>query len=565
MATEWTWTKTATGAVRMVCGVKDEQPVAVEATVLEVELARVKVALQFFVGSAVAWEDRCDLVSATGRARVVRLLEEKRGITLRDEALLALLQACRARGRPRSDDEPAIGTATAEPRVVPLGELLTEIMAYIDRHMVIAKEAVVATALWIVHTYAIDAAEVTPYLNINSPDKRCGKSRFLELLQGLVARPWYVLRPTEAVLFRQIAKVHPTLLIDEVDTIFKDKSPGSEGLRGLLDAGNRRGVKVPRCMGDKHDVVEFDTFCPRALAGIGKAVPDTVVDRSINIRLVRKKKTEKRERLRVRKLAAETAPIRAGLETWALAETIARLREAEPALPEALDDRAADGLEPLLAIADEAGGEWPALARWAAITLYRAGSDGESDRVQLLRAIYEVFEERKVDRIFTRELLAVLVARESEPWGGWWGKDVAVAKDGETPRGPAVKLAALLRPFDVRPKDIRIADETGKGYDCADFADAFERYVAQASDAEKGAEEPETSAPGASPPSGDATTRQPASDADSRAREVATRQPGVATPNGAEPLAGEDLPRCRDLDGGESAAAQPEGFEEGFV
>jgi len=119
------------------------------------------------------------------------------------------------------------------------------------------------------------------------------KSRFLELLQGLALRAWYVMRPTEAVLFRKIDKSHPTLLIDEVDTIFKEKNGGTEGLRAVLNGGNRRGVPVPRCIGDGHDVVDFDTFCARALAGIGSAVPDTIVDRR-GIALIRRQSSRKR-------------------------------------------------------------------------------------------------------------------------------------------------------------------------------------------------------------------------------------------------------------------------------
>src|SRR5439155_6927023 len=115
----------------------------------------------------------------------------------------------------------------------------------------------------------------------------------------------------------------PSMLIDEVDAIFKVKNSGTEGLRALLNAGNRRGVTVPRCVGDQHEVVDFPTFCPKALAGIGKAVPDTVRDRGIPIALRRKKPTEKLPRLRQRLFYRETAPTREALAAWASPESVA--------------------------------------------------------------------------------------------------------------------------------------------------------------------------------------------------------------------------------------------------
>ncbi len=56
--------------------------------------------------------------------------------------------------------------------------------------------------------------------------------------------------------------------------------------------------------------------------------------------------------------------------------------------------------------------------------------------------------------------------------GGVVGRAVA---DGNT-RGPAARLARLLRRFGVTSTTIRIGDERAKGYKRADFEDAFVRY-----------------------------------------------------------------------------------------
>jgi hypothetical protein len=107
-----------------------------------------------------------------------------------------------------------------------------------------------------------------------------------------------------------------------------------------------------------------------------------------------------------------------------------------------LNDRAADAWEPLLAIADAAGDDWPARARAAALALHDVELDSDSTNVALLRAIRDVFEHRGVDRMRTADLIAELVARDSEPWGTWWG----AAVDEAIPAGRATSLRSASVP-----------------------------------------------------------------------------------------------------------------------
>src|SRR5690606_30398835 len=71
------------------------------------------------------------------------------------------------------------------------------------------------------------------------------------------------------------------------------------------------------------------------------------------------------------------------LNKW-LRANLARLEHAEPVMP--LEDRAADTWEPLIAVADLAGADWPDRARYAAETLTaeRDGAAASSDRIRLL-------------------------------------------------------------------------------------------------------------------------------------------------------------------------------------
>jgi Protein of unknown function (DUF3631) len=358
-----------------------------------------------------------------------------------------------------------------------LGALLQAICDYLVRFMAFSSESQpVAVALWIAHTWTIDAFDYTPYLHILSPEKRCGKSRLLDCIGLLAAKPWRVVSPSEAVLFRKIEADAPTLLLDEADTIFcNGKDDGKEPLRALLNAGFERLAKIPRCVGPNNELREFAVFSAKALAGIGK-LPDTVSDRCIPIRLVRRAQNEGVERFRRREADAIASTTRDALAQWSgLEHTRATLRDARPDIPDQLGDRQTDICEPLLAVADLAGDGWPERAR-NALTKLCTGEieEDESLGVKLLRTIRTIFEASSADKIASRELLDALVSTDDDgPWAAWWERDLA---DNNT-RGPAAKLARLLKPYDIRARGIRLDDgATPKGYREEDFQEAWKRY-----------------------------------------------------------------------------------------
>jgi hypothetical protein len=222
-------------------------------------------------------------------------------------------------------------------------------------------------------------------------------------------------------------------------------------------------------VGQQHELRDFDVFSAKALAGIGD-LPSTVGDRCIRLHLKRRRKDEPVARWRFKTAEADAAVLRAALVGWA-AEAVPALRAMTPTVPDALHDRAAEVWEPLFAVADLAGGEWPNRARAAAVALHGQG-ESETDGVQLLGALREIFDTHG-DRILTADLLSALVAREAEPWATWWGRDV---QEKHTD-APASKLARLLRPFDIRSNTVRVGDARGKGYERSACEDAFARYL----------------------------------------------------------------------------------------
>ena len=325
------------------------------------------------------------------------------------------------------------------------------------------------TALWVLHTHATGAAESTPYLAVNSAEKRSGKTRLFEVLDHLVARPWFAGRITSAALARKIEQEQPTLLLDESDAAFKGDREYAETLRGILNAGYRRGGKVTVCVGQGANLSyrDFTVFGPKAIAGLGR-LPDTVSDRSIPIRLKRRKRSEKIERLRLRKVAPEAEELRQRAEAWAQAH-LRDLAGAQPEIPDELDDRAQDIVEPLLAIAGAAGGEWPKRARRAAKTLLAAEEreDADSLGVRLLRDLRDAFEEEGADALRTSEVLTALNTREEAPW--------SKIRNGEAL--DASRLARYLRPYGIKPDQFKHEGEKARGYRRPDFEDAWARYL----------------------------------------------------------------------------------------
>jgi hypothetical protein len=348
--------------------------------------------------------------------------------------------------------------------------ILDDVEAFLRRYVVFAcDEQVTACALFVMHTYAIGAGEVTPYLAVTSAEKQSGKSRLLEVLEALVANPLSVVSPSAAALYRTIgAAKKPTLLLDEVDTIFNQQGRYEE-LRAVLNAGFKRGAKIPRWDMDADRMVRFDPFCAKVIAGIGQ-LPDTVQDRSIPIRLKRKTGSEKVNRFRIAQAQAAD-PLRSRITEWADAH-IDTLKQAKPDLPEELSDRQQDAWEPLLAIADQAGGPWPEQSREAALALVASRVDGhDSLSVRLLGDLRILFDQSRESVLGSADILDKLNRLDDRPWASWSNNT------GLTP----YHLNRLLERYDLHTKDVRRGESTLKGFRRADLEDAWSRWLPKTS------------------------------------------------------------------------------------
>lgn len=392
------------------------------------------------------------------------------------EALLNEALADVQRDQPGDSGQGQVITFTdADPWPEPVDgpQLLDDITGLIERFIVIAPEAARAVALWVLLTYVFDAFDIVPILTVQSPTKRCGKTRLMRILRALVRRAFMTSNMSPAVAFRLIERHAVTLLTDEFDSF----AHLHEELRNIFNAGHdRAGAVVALCVGDDPEPHIFSVWAPKAIALIGR-LPDTILDRSLVIPMQRKARSEYRERLRARQLEALAEPLRQRTVRWAQ-DSLEHLRTAEPTVPEELDDRAADNWTPSLAIADLCGSSWPELARKAALTLSgpppeEEGESSDQDEplnVLLLADVREIYAELRQGKavapttITTEDLIRRLTARDDRPW--------QMLKSGPL---TAYTLRTFLRPFKI--KSVQIHPANRKGYRFASFRDAWARYV----------------------------------------------------------------------------------------
>jgi hypothetical protein len=356
-----------------------------------------------------------------------------------------------------------------EPQQFNGAEILDRVSEFIRRFVHLSDTQARIMPVWIAHTHAIGAFTTTIYMNISSATKQSGKTRLMEVMNLLVSKPWMTGRVSAACLVRKVDQVRPTLLLDETDAAFSGDQEYSEALRGILNTGFSSEGVASCCTGQGANVTykDFRTFCAKAFAGIGNSLPDTVADRSIPIRLYRKKQSDPVARFRRRKAKNEAAGIKMQLSDW-IGSVIDHLRDVEPSLPEQLSDRQQDGMEPLLAIADAAGHEWPDAVRSACVEIFNSeAAEDQGVNIQLLKDVRAIFDAIGEDKISSADLLEKLKEVETSPWADW-SKGRGLTVSG---------VSKLLKPFGIGPRQVRLEDRTLKGYPRDLFTDAWGRYL----------------------------------------------------------------------------------------
>jgi len=347
--------------------------------------------------------------------------------------------------------------------------LLAELVTTIRQYIIVTEPQAIAIAVWIIWSHLFETFDLAPRLSIESPVLECGKTTLLDLIETLTRRPVGAAEISPAAIYRTIEVYKPTLLLDELDGVFRPGNSNKEtagDILTILNSGHTRAkANVIRLVkdGDDFSPRQFSTFTPIAHAMIGHP-PTTLRSRAIVIALKRKRAGEKlmktlygRDKA---KRYAELEQLAQRIARWAV-DNAAAVAQQAPAPP--FDNRAADNWTPLLSVAHAIGGDWPGRARAAAQALAAAAPDQtEILGIQLLADIRTILG--KQDRINSTYLCDHLQKIETSPWSSMprTGKPITTTR-----------IASILRGFEVIPAH----KDDGNGYAAKDLADAFARYL----------------------------------------------------------------------------------------
>ncbi len=135
-----------------------------------------------------------------------------------------------------------------------------------------------------------------------------------------------------------------------------------------------------------------------------------------------------------------------------------------PTLPEQLSDRQRDGWEPLAAIAELLGRDWPQRIRHAALALSSRASRQPDEGTQILADMQEVWKQIDGPRVHTAELAERRDQLEDRRY-----PDQLTAHE----------LSIWLARFEIHllPNPFRQGGHQRRGYERAALADAFARYL----------------------------------------------------------------------------------------
>jgi hypothetical protein len=324
---------------------------------------------------------------------------------------------------------------------IPDPDLLSDIKTFIKRYVALPSEHHAdVLAVYVIHTWNIKVANVTPYLYVYSKGPQSGKTRLVEVLTVLCRNARRADDMTAPVMFKIIDREMPTLMTDEVDTIWSGAR--NEPKRNIYNTGYKRGGCAWR--EQARELIQFSTFCAKVLAGINNGfMPPTIRDRCIPIEMERRTKDQPIERFMERKASHDAEPLLERISDFS--ETFrADILAMSPEPMDMLSDRQDEISEPLLQIAAVLGVEQQ--IRHAIERVFiSAGKHQPSPEQVIFGRIHQAFDGEQ--KIFTDDLCSAL----------------GPMYNGRT-------LALWLEPFGISPKNVRVGNQVMRGYTSDQFA-----------------------------------------------------------------------------------------------
>jgi hypothetical protein len=345
---------------------------------------------------------------------------------------------------------------------------------YFRRYVVYPSEhALTAHALWIPHTYMMSLWDITPRMGFFSPEPGSGKSRALEVSRRVAHNPMPTASITGSAFMRMVHDGDYTIFIDELEGIYANAQArdANSGLTSVLNAGFESDAVAHRCESKTNKPETFNIYAPVMLAGLNRAkLPDSLKSRMIAVHMKRRLPGDDLAEFRKRYAEAEAKPIREALEEWC-DEVQSRIDLDAVPMPNDIRDRDADCWTPLFAVANVAGGEWPArvaaAARW--FVNARVDDSADSSGLRLLRDCVAAMEAGHTLTCEPDWLRAQLFNMSDAPWSTWGQKGTGIT---------TFSLKQWLKDYGIKPYAVKVSGDVVKGYHLKKFKEELARYPA---------------------------------------------------------------------------------------
>jgi hypothetical protein len=344
----------------------------------------------------------------------------------------------------------------AFPKGFEVAGALDQIEYNLRREMVMGEPEVVATALWIAHTYVYDGFKMTPRLLVTSGGPDSGKTTLLHLVAQMANGGMKLNKATEAALGRAKDKYGAdlTVALDQLDNALNIKNPTTGQYLDRLISGADRGSKqMVVAKGDDGSLepIELDLFYPMALGKIGGLPSAALRSRCIVIQMHPATPQEAKELVARRRGEAgkNVRPLLMGVMKGTRGDILALPPPATD-----LINRDYDKWHPLLTIAEYAGGAWPKRTL-AALKELESDEKERPQFVPLLCRVVKVASTWPRPVIFPDELDSAL------------GSSPAAGEDRRK----------LLRAAGVKTRPQRRGSTTARGWSVAEIMQQGSKYL----------------------------------------------------------------------------------------
>ena len=305
-------------------------------------------------------------------------------------------------------------TVKAWPEPVDGRILFDGLLALVCRFVVASEEDYHLIVLKIFESYLVDCFSCISIFRVRSPEKRCGKSTLIDVLERLILRPLSCVTVTLASMFRLVTKYHCRFLVDEAESFGKD----NDELRAFGCAAYERGRTVPRTNPNTLEVELFETFCWILLASIGELHP-TIEDRAVTIFLKRKPRDREIEELCDVALTI-FSDFKGQLQRWT-DDHQEIIKDLHLPRPKSLQDRNWKKWRSLLSIASEIDQKCVVDTLRTAAHKIREGGEQLSLQIELLGRLRTLFRKEN-NPAFLPTVTVILKYLNSDgeaPWADW--------------------------------------------------------------------------------------------------------------------------------------------------